>query len=410
MTSKTLLQVFESRLSHLKYNKALQLKFYNYYTAFIHKDEESMLMWSGNLTGLYICRFTPKDTNTFFNEILETDVDDLADDIVECKDINQDFVVVSDTFNLTCMYLIHKFLTTPYLQEEARERAALDIALIYNCRLLTSLLSHYFKYPASESQAKATYANLSFKFLIKRLGSWNEVMLFRSKDMIGKESIHRKTFMKFNVDLDITYAISDSQGRIRDLLKNIYAEFMRVHDRGERISTSSSTVIDTDGVEVIKDKSHGLENYTTYILNVMPDRNSFIKKELVDIVLDLMHTTQKNAFIKTLEWFSDNLTNKKYPEVEEFVKLTIVHSYEFLNSHSTTLHNTKDLPGFLSRIRGVYLSSRSTDEMLMKLRDIGEVLIGEASGSRSENAISSIRTSLLLYLNLRTYTKNHYTH
>jgi hypothetical protein len=193
------------------------------------------------------------------------------------------------------------------------------------------------------------------------------------------------------------------------MLKNIYSEFKKIHDRGDRISTTSGTVIDTDGVEAFKDKSHGLENYTRYILNVMSDKNSFIKKELVEVVLKLMFTTQEKNFIKSLEWLNININNKHNTEVEDFVKLVMVHSYDYLNTESTTLSDTKDLPGFLSRIRGVYLSSRSTDPTLMKMRDIGEEIVKKATGTTNENAMSSIRTSIYLYIVLRAFTKQHYS-
>lgn len=415
MKSKTLLEVLDNRFSHLKFNKVLASKFYKFHIDFTHKNEEHMRFFGGNLMGVDIVRFTNKEVNIFFNDILDSDIDDIADDILECKAINQDFTVSSDTFNLVCMFIIHgfltlKFLTSNLLNDKEKDKAALDVALIFNIRVLTSLMSHYFKYPADEATAKATYANLSFKYLIKRLGSWNEVLLYRSNEMVVKGGLHRNTFEKFNDDEEIVKMVNDCQGRVRDLLKNVYAEFIRVHESKERIHTSTSTMIDTDGVEVIKDKSHGLENYTNYILNVVPDYNSFIKKELVDIVLDLMQTTQRNNFIKTLEWITANITNKKYDIIEEFVKLTMVHSYEYLENNSTTLHHTKDLAGFMSRLRGVYLSSRSTDSNLLQLRELGHKLITDAIKISNDNSVSSIRTSIMLYINLRAYTKNHYTH
>jgi hypothetical protein len=141
----------------------------------------------------------------------------------------------------------------------------------------------------------------------------------------------------------------------------------------------------------------------------MSDKNSFIKKELVEVVLKLMFTTQEKNFIKSLEWLNININNKHNTEVEDFVKLVMVHSYDYLNTESTTLSDTKDLPGFLSRIRGVYLSSRSTDPTLMKMRDIGEEIVKKATGTTNENAMSSIRTSIYLYIVLRAFTKQHYS-
>ena len=291
-----------------------------------------------------------------------------------------------------------------------KARGALDVALIFNYRILTGLLSYWFKYPANPAVAQQTYANLSNKFLIKQLGSWGDVLEFRSKEMVSKQGIHYDKFIKFDDDDVTVKVVNDSQGRIKDLLKNIYAEFMRVIERGDRITTTSLAMVDVEGVGVLKDKTHGVDGYTTYILSIMHDKNSFIKKELVDVITQLMFTTSEKSFMATLVWISENSNHTRDAELEKLVRLTMVHSYDFLMSDSTYMHDTKDLPGFLSRIRGVYLSSRSTDKNLMEMRKIGYKLVKKAGGANGENAIASIRTSLFLYIVLRAYTKHYYTH
>lgn len=416
--------IFENRLSHLKYNKALAKEFQSFGISFINKNSDSSEFWGSPLTGTIPVRFLPQDSNKFFRDILGIDVGDIEDDLelaeiwyelsknkskFKPKDVMDSFKVASDSFNLTCMFLIHKFLTSPVLSNTERVQAAQSVALIFCYRILTGLLAHYFPYPANEAVAKATYANLNNKFLLKKCGTWNALMIYRADEMIHDDGIHNKTLMKFNNDSDTIYLINDSQGRIRDYLKNIYVVFIKVHESGERINNTSSSQIDTDGVEVIKDKLNGLPSYISYILSVISDHNSFIKRELIDIILSMMQTTQEAAFIKTLDWICINSGNhKNSSDIEDFVKLTIVHSFDFLSSNSTVLHNPSDLVGLLSRLRGAYVSSRSDNLDLMKLREEGYKLVEEASHSKSENQICSLRTSLLLYIILRTFTKRHY--
>lgn len=408
--ASTLKAVFDKHLAHVKFNKALADALYRFQVGFTCKNEDHIKFFGGNLTGVQVVRWLPKETNIFFGELLGIDPDDLAEDIKDVPDINQSFKVSSDTFNLKAIYVIHRFLTSELINPKLRERAAMDMALLFNYRVLTGLMAGWFKYPANESVAKATYANLSYKFLLKKLGSWSDVLAYRAKELIEEGSLHYKRLISFDDDLMTVRVINDSQGRIKDLLKNIYAEYVRVLNRGDRIGTSTLSDIDIDGVGIFKDKVGGLEQYTNYILSVIHDKNSFVKYDLVEVVIQLMFTVQRNVFVRTLEWFSEHSNATTDKDIEKLIRLIMVHSYEYLSSDTHTLHNTKDLPGFLSRIRGVYLSSRTSDPNLLEIRELGFKLIKHASGSHSENAISSLRTTFMLYIVLRAYTKQYYTH
>ena len=62
----------------------------------------------------------------------------------------------------------------------------------------------------------------------------------------------------------------------------------------------------------------------------------------------------------------------------------------------------------LEKLRGAYMSSRSTDVRLIKAREDVEQLIKLATGSRNDNAVASVRTAWMLYLVARAYTMRHY--
>lgn len=102
------------------------------------------------------------------------------------------------------------------------------------------------------------YANLSQKYLIKKLGSWNKVMEYRADALLGNESPHLQTFKQFNDDVKVQYAVSDSQGRIREMFKGYYSEFMMVHEEGKSIAVQKSTVMDAEGEESIREKTTDL--------------------------------------------------------------------------------------------------------------------------------------------------------
>lgn len=403
---RTIKEVFDDHLRKVKFDQKLINQLYRFQVGFVSKNEEHMAFFGGKLLGVQVVRFTQQDQDNFF-DILNIDSDviraSISSDVV---DIKENWKVANDVLSMTCFYLIYRFLNSPFLDQKKREDGAKQCALIFNYRWICAFIRDYFKFPADPKLAQTTYVNLSNRFLIKKLGSWQEVISYRSEEIIHGEGIHRETLLKFNNDVAIVYAVNDSEGRIRDMIKNIYAEMVRTQHSGERIGISTGTIVDADGQEVIKDRIHGLENYTSYILNVLPDRSSFIKHELVSVVCKVMDTMQERGFVRVLDWMSENA--HKEPEVEAIVKKVLIHSFNYLLENGQVLKNTRDLGGLLGKLKGIYVSSRTTDEDLLSLRVLGSDMIAKGIGKTNEQTVAAIRTGVFLYICLRTYTKHHY--
>jgi hypothetical protein len=88
---------------------------------------------------------------------------------------------------------------------------------------------------------------------------------------------------------------------------------------------------------------------------------------------------------------------------------TLVHSFTYLQANTTLVRSTHDLPGILSKLRGTYTSSRSTDPTLLALREKAEQVAKLATGNKNSNTLAALRTGLLLYICLRTYTMHYYS-
>lgn len=403
---KTLDEIFDTLLSDVKYNQQLATDLYRFQVKFVNKNEEHMAFFGGKLLGVHVVRFTEQDFSNFF-DIVDVDPNQISRAIVDhVPEIKGTWKVTNDILSMTTMYLIHKFLTTNLIDDIKRERAALDVALIFHYRWIAALIRDYFRFPADPKLAEATYANLSNRFLIKRLKNWQDVLSYRASEMLGVTSIHRNTLLKFNNNSDIIYCVNDTQGRIRDMVKNIYSEMVHTHNSGDRIHTTTGNTIDTDGVDVIKDRIHGLEIYTNYLLSVVSDKNSFIKQELIQVIVKVMYTMQERGFKLVLEWMSDNIGTK--PQIEKFIRLVLIHSFNYLAEHGSVLKNTKDLAGMLAKLKGIYNSSRSSDPELLQLRDLGTQLIADSIGKTNEQTVAAIRTGIMLYVCLRAYTKHYY--
>ena len=399
--------IFDEEMAHLKIDAHFIKRINEFQVGFVNKNEEHMTFFGGNTTGVQVVRFTQQDKDKWFTDVIEADDITLEEKLRALPAINEKFHISSDTFNLSVAWVLHAIKNSPLLNDKQKDTGMMDASLILNYKFLTSLLYQYYKYRADPEVAQAAYAQLSLKFALKQHGSWQAVLRFRCQSLLADDSIHVDTIRDFNIDGDIVYLLNDTQGRIRDMLKNIYGEFLKVNRQGGRI-TSTSATIEFEGEEILKDKTRNLANYTRYLHTVVSDKNSFIKDELIIVISSVQHTMPAKHLVKTLQWISDNYRHNSKLKLEDFVDMTLVHSFGYLSDHRNMVRETNNLAQLVANLRGVYMSSRSTDVELLNVRERAEEIVVEATGIRNDSAIASVRTGLLLYIVLRAYTMHHY--
>lgn len=103
-------------------------------------------------------------------------------------------------------------------------------------------MAWFFKYPVDPRIAEMTYANLSKKFAIKRFGSWYKVLENRCSDIISAQSTWKTTIERFNDDMAIQNMINDIQGRLRAMIKKIWAVMAQVREDDAKMLIVSAKV------------------------------------------------------------------------------------------------------------------------------------------------------------------------
>lgn len=398
----SLKEVFDDIFKDVKFDKALLDRLYRYHTRFLNQSSEYLSFFASNLLGVHVVRFRVVDIRTFYQDVLDIDYLHVKKEVLRVTTINHEFKISSDDMNLTLMYLIHRIGTEMGLSEAQRKRGCYDAALIFFYRCLVIRQSDYFHFPADKAIAQAAYANLSNKFLIKKLGSWKAVVDYRAKDLIDPEGLHLKNLLHFENDDMVTYAISDGENRIRELYKNYYQVFIEAYESGTGISSSSATMIDAEGVEKLKEKTKNTEQVVALIQNIVHDRHSFIKEELIKVITDINTNTSRKMLLQVLEWLSDNAMDPKHhKKIDEFVRLTIVHSYHLLTEMGQA--ELGNLASLMITLKNLYLSTRSTDQELTKIRSLGQDLIRQAAGKVNSSLEMATRTSVILYISLRAF-------
>lgn len=402
---------FEQLLGKLPIDARLARAVHRYQGDFVNKNRDHTEFFGGNLTGVHTVRFLDSDRERWFEDVLDgVDPEELREKIHSIPAVRNEngvFHIAGDPMNLSCAWLLHKLHSNNSLSPTQRHTAMVDVLLALQFKLFTSLLVHYFRYPADRAVAEATYAILTNKYSLKVHGSWIAVLRARAEDVISNTSIHFDAISRMDNDLRVVSMVNDIQGRLRDMLKNIYSVFMEAHHSGSKISSTSS-VIEHDGVEILKDTSKSQANYLRYIKSVVGDKNSFIRQELLKVVYNVMPSAPPKHIVGTLEFMSKNYLTSQSDEVVKLLDDTLIHSFAYLAENRSTMRSGVDLPGLLTRLRGVYTSSRSSDPDLLALRQSMEKLVRRAIDTKTDSVVAAVRTAALLYLVARTYTMRHY--
>lgn len=407
MHKESVKTVFDDECKHLIIDSKLINRISKYKHTFLNKNEDHIHFFGGNLIGVYIVKFVDSDRNNWFDDVLLINDGPLEERLLDLPTINSDWKVSSDTMNLSCMWLTHAIMNSD-LSPQEKIAGMLDTMSAMQYKMLTSRMNNFFKYPANKGTAEAAYAQLSYKFGIKVYGSWIAWLDARSEAIISESGIHHSTFLSLEPDKKIVNTLNDIKGRINDMLGNYIDVFKQTHLQGTKI-TSTSSSIEYDGESVLRDKVKNLPTYTRYINSIISDKNSFIKEELVLVIEKIMKTAPPKLVEETLTWMSNNYRRAGAGIVEEVVNETVLHSFEYLENNKSLINAKADLPDLLGKLRGIYMSSRSNDPILLLLRDNAEKMVKLATGNKNPNTISSVRSATLLYIVLRTFTMKYYS-
>lgn len=405
---KLVKEVFEDECSQIVFDAKFLKRLNAFQVGFVNKNEEHVAFFGGHLLGVHKVRFSNADVDRWFEEIVEADEYLLKERLHNLPGINAEFKVSSDVFNLSCVWLTHAIYLSPKLTEKQKEEGMIDVMLVLHYRYITSRIVRHFPYAADPEVAEATYAQLSYKFAIKNQGTWFNVLKARAVDVISRESIHYQAIVKMDDNNKVVALLNDTQGRIRDMVKNIVNVFLTTSRQGIKIG-STSDVVEFDGGDILRDKTKGLINYKQYLKAVLSDKTSFIKDELVSVVERIMKTMPPRLFRQSLEWMSDHYGQSSTGVIEEVLDEVLTHSFTYLGEHRSLVRNSVNLAGLIGKLKGVYMSSRSTDPSLLLIREKVEEIVQKATGNKNKNIIASVRTGIMLYLVCRTYTKNHYS-
>lgn len=395
--SKKINEVFEEHLKNLVIDKALYDQIHKFRILWTQKDSDYIDFLGGNLTGVHAVRFSSLDEDKFFIDILNVDRDSLRYDLHKAEGIDKNMKVASNVTYLTIYYLMHKFATSK-LSTEMKKEALKELYFIFAYKVITSLISYYFKYNVDVGTAKVVYEHLSNRFLIKRLGTWQKVFEYRTKDVLPTDGIHYHRILTCNAD-NATRMIADLQGKIRGYIKTIFIVLLDVNENNQKIVSTSMLVEDEEGVGIknVVSVDIGLISYTRSILN---KPNDFVNDDLVYLVQGLLPNLAPDKFIETLKYLSTNVQVKP-GDPDDFIEVSIVATLNYLRTKDITSDYNKHAYEILNLMKRYWSSSSVKDADIKHIKKYLYDIAGKATGLKTKWLLATITIGVLMYVFIR---------
>lgn len=415
MSDNTIDECFRKNTPRLKIDSSLVRRIIAFDQAFINRNDEHIRFFGGMTVGVHLITFSKEDYRDLFEVVFDIDDQLMRRELHNLKVIKPEHKVTSDVQNLTLAWLVHAFEKSK-LPTTEKERAKISLLRIMHYRFVSSFLKNAFgKFRANPEKAEAAVASLDNKFSLKVAGSWYALLDSRAKEIVGfdlgpsdKKPLHYETIKNGRPDEDILYMISDIQTRIRAVMKKLISRYVDIVERGGRVSSQDNMVI-IDGEAILRDRVRMQTEYVRYISDVAPSFSDFYKGELVDVIESEFSGIPRTAFVDTLKYLSNNFYNSRKDRIPKAFENLILHLFEYLGSSRSNARSIEEVPLLINNLKNVYMASRSTDDLLMGLREDFTYFAREATGIKTEANIAKIRTAAMVYVVLRTIAKSHYT-
>lgn len=408
---KSLKELFDAHAGKFKYDRKLAKEISNYIISFITSNEDHVRFFSSTLVGVYPAKFMPRNTNELWH-LFEIDRLEVKKDILELGEIDRDHKVASDPTNHLLVYTMHRVRNSKDIPDKLKTITIANLFTILQIKFNTSLINSYYPYPVDRELAITVHQRLSRRHILRQFDTWREIITYRSNNFFnnpkrdGNVKVNR-VIDKYNHTQDIVDVITGVQTAVRSSLKEYSAVFDTVYNEDKRMVSVSNMGTTIEGDSTILDKISQVNNYQTYLRKIVISERDLIKDDLLTMLVNNMSGVRYKPVYKVLRYIALNIGGKKQDDIEQFVEDNLTFSLTFIRRNSI---DVRDLQTLLRRLQGGLASARSTEPELLHTRALCDKIVERALGKKLYKSTAiAIRTSVMLYLVMRTLTQSHYS-
>ena len=394
--------VFRKHCS-ISIDRTLLLKTLTYVNNFTRRDENSISFWGGGLIGCFPVKWTRSEEDTWITDILEIDdYNGLIQDIYSLPGINKSWKVSSNAINLSFLWIVYEALISAELEEKDREALARAALNMLQYKFITSLHTHRFKYVADINISIAVYEQLNNKTTLKKEGSWQGLVDARTTDILGIDSLHTKTIRTLRETTDVVKTLNDIWNRLKSIFNILTTDFHNIKDTNAKFaSTTKFTIV--EGESIIKDSFNEYAHIKRNMHVIIPDRNSFIREDLMEVVTKIIDTVYPRILKTTLIFISENFISKyKKVNIPDLVDEIIMYSFNIIREEHIDL---RDLTSVALKFKNLLRSSRVIDPEFIRIKEQLATIIYDSNEKITDVSMASARISVTLYIILLALLK-----
>ena len=399
--------VFERTVIRKDFGPSLVRAVNRFYNEFITRSDgivdHAGFFGSGYLA-VHTVRWLPSDTKEFWQEVLDGEIEDTRPELWALPTVEKDHIVSSDPTNLAIVWLTHKVLSNNKLSDKQRKQTGIQLISILYFKYITSLMATYFSYGSDPQLAIRCYEAMNYKFDLKVYKTWGRLIEARALGVVNPKSIHWNTLLKGEPDEAMMYVATDIKTRCNLMVQAITDLYYRVREENNRVVSVSSLFESEDGTEV-RDVKRNVSSYMRYLSEIITDTPSFIRSELVNVVVELNPSANPQITVETLEYVSAQYGGSKGQKLRQYVDEVMRWAFALVQSRGVDYGN---LLVVADTIKGMLNSSRNKEPELLHIRKYGEQLVRQATKKPSNTVVSGERTALVMYLVLRSLTQSRY--
>ena len=395
---KSLEEFFSIICKDVKFDKNLYKQLKSFRLGFVTKNEEHQAFFGDKLLGVHIVRFSSLDDVNLVENIFGLDINFCTKEIYLVKGIVKEHRVASNFIYHLLIYTAHKFAENKSLYKNDNE--LLDIIkepiLIEEYRMFSGLYAWSFKYPFKKEIAVTALAELSNKYLIKQLDSWEEFFEYRVKDFVGKKSPYYKKMINYSVD-DAINIIITLQTKIRSVFKNITRIMYRIKEQEEDVVKSES-MFHQDGN--MKDHSNGLKPMIEKTKTLYQNKIDFIDSGLISFIEKMFNNLPAGMLEKMLKYLVSDENTKEIKKVESIIEKSIIVNYEYLNRIGVDPLSKSNVFLMISNIKNYWSSSKvNVPDMKHMKKDLYKYsLLATGRKTKWMNVANSIAIVIYIYV------------
>lgn len=381
----------------LEFNHGLYQSIKLFRITWAQKESEYIEFLGGKTLGTHAIRFSIRDDEELIVNILQMDNNQLAYDITNTKGITKGRAAENNVVYQSLVYLMHGFIKSS-LPTKDKIDALKECYYIFAYKKFSSLMFHYFKYPADDSVAKVVYEKLSNRYLIKRLNNWQEVFEYRANDVLPG-NFHYQRLYTYNTE-DALRVITDLHAKLTDMFKNIYAITVKVTQSNERVLTDS-LLTNIEGEDAIKDVNNSSDRYIKYLNSIITSKYDFAKVDLANLIA----TQQARIASLTLYNFLVHVSSLDVNFLQEVIEVSVTSSLELLREKNIQKDYNKHILKIIGIIKLVGVKKSSVHNKTLKVRKALEKEFIKHNPKFKTKA-EVIATATLTYIFIRYFYKD----